>query len=65
MSSTVKRVAVEFLNRSARGNEEDGDDFGWCEGPCTNCAPNKLGQCGKLLKVNAGEVAERLKAAVC
>ena len=29
------------------------------------CPPNKLGQCGKLSKVNAGEVAERLKAAVC
>ena len=32
---------------------------------CTNCAPNKLGHCGKLFKVNAGEVAERLNAAVC
>jgi hypothetical protein len=29
------------------------------------CAPNKLRQCGKLLKANIGEVAERLKAAVC
>ena len=27
--------------------------------------PNYRGQCGKLFKVNAGEVAERLKAAVC
>ena len=27
--------------------------------------PDYRGQCGKLFKVNAGEVAERLKAAVC
>ena len=32
---------------------------------CTNCAPNKLGQCGKLLIARRGEVAERLNAAVC
>src|SRR6267154_3050639 len=25
---------------------------------CTNCAPNKVEQCGKLLNANAGEVAE-------
>ena len=54
-----------FWPGSACGDEEDGDDFGRHETLCTNCAPNKLGQCGKLLKVNAGEVAERLKAAVC
>ena len=28
-------------------------------------APSLEGQCGKLFKTNAGEVAERLKAAVC
>jgi hypothetical protein len=28
-------------------------------------APNKLGQCGKLLTARRGEVAERLNAAVC
>jgi hypothetical protein len=28
-------------------------------------APHKLGRCGKLLKPNRGEVAERLNAAVC
>ena len=35
------------------------------EPECTKSAPNLVGQCGKLLIVNAGEVAERLKAAVC
>src|SRR5450631_3510665 len=29
------------------------------------CAPNKSGQCGRLLKARRGEVAERLNAAVC
>ena len=29
------------------------------------CAPNKLGQCGKLWFARRGEVAERLNAAVC
>jgi hypothetical protein len=29
------------------------------------CSAGELSSCGKLLKVNAGEVAERLKAAVC
>ena len=32
---------------------------------CTESAPNLVGQCDKLFKVDAGEVAERLKAAVC
>jgi len=35
------------------------------EPACTKSAPNLVWQCGKLLIVNAGEVAERLKAAVC
>ena len=35
------------------------------EPECTESAPNLVGQCGKLSRVNAGEVAERLKAAVC
>ena len=36
-----------------------------CEPECTKSAPNSVGQCGKLLKPNRGEVAERLNAAVC
>ena len=31
----------------------------------SKCSAGELGGCGKLLKQNAGEVAERLKAAVC
>ena len=33
------------------GDEMDGGDFGRHETLCINCAPNKPGQCGKLLKV--------------
>jgi Phage integrase family len=39
--------------------------FGRHESECTKSAPSKLGQCGKLLKPNRGEVAEWLNAAVC
>jgi len=31
----------------------------------SNCSTDDLIDCGKLLKPNRGEVAERLKAAVC
>jgi hypothetical protein len=39
--------------------------FTFPELQCTKNAPGNFRICGKLLKVNAGEVAERLNAAVC
>ena len=34
-------------------------------GNCAFCTPSEFQNCGKLLKANRGEVAERLNAAVC
>jgi hypothetical protein len=41
------------------------DNIGHAETVFSNSSADKFGDCGKLPKVNAGEVAERLKAAVC
>ena len=61
------RLAQKVFEESqkARRHEEPRDNIGHAEPAFSNSSPGKLGDCGKLLKVNAGEVAERLKAAVC
>jgi len=50
----------------ARRSDEETGGYGRLGEPeSTESAPNSVGQCGKMLKSNCGEVAERLNAAVC
>jgi hypothetical protein len=54
-----------FRSGSFGCDEELGSVFGHAGRVFSKCSAGELVGCGKLFKVNAGEVAERLKAAVC
>ena len=63
---TSRRIATSGVRPGRRRSDEEARGYGRLGEPeCTESSPNLEGRCGKMLKVNAGEVAERLKAAVC
>jgi hypothetical protein len=68
MSELPPRVSagarLAIASCSACSDEKARDVFGRHE-PAPKVHQINSGSCGKLLKVNAGEVAERLNAAVC
>jgi len=64
-SHVTKERYIKAFDPAVRAAMRTREFFGRHESECTKSAPNKLGQCGKLLKPNRGEVAEWLNAAVC
>jgi integrase len=62
---TKERYIKAFDPTVVAAMKKAGSDFGRLGPECTSSAPDELRTRDKLLKTNAGEVAEWLKAAVC